>query len=259
MITMNVSFDLKGKSAIVTGSGRGIGRTIAEGLAQAGADVVLTARTETEVLAAAQEIRLATGRRTLGLTCDVTDKSSIDSVVRQTLESFGQIDILINNAGTNIRHSAFELNEEEWDFVVDTNLKSVFLMSQAVGKHMVERKSGRIVNIASAASKLTLAFSSAYGPSKAAVVHLTRQLANEWARFGVTVNAISPWFIRTSLNAKALDDPDNRKLIEERTPMGRYGLLEEMVAPVLFFCSEGSGYITGQNLFVDGGATHYGV
>ncbi|NIK70484.1 glucose 1-dehydrogenase [Paenibacillus sp. BK720] len=254
-----VKFDLNEKVALVTGAGRGIGRTIAEGLAQAGADVVLTARTETEVLKAAEEIHLATGRRTLGVLCDVTDKISIHSAVQRILKSFGKIDILVNNAGTNVRHSAFDLSEEEWDFVVDTNLKSVFLMSQAVGTHMVERRSGRIVNIASAASELTLSFSSAYGPSKAGVVHLTRQLANEWAKFGVTVNAISPWFFRTSLNEKALDDPDNKKLIEERTPMGRYGSVEELVTPVVFFCLEGSGYITGQNLFVDGGTAHYGV
>lgn len=175
---INVNFDLSGKAAIVTGAGRGIGRTIAEGLAQAGADVVLTARTEAEVLKAANEIHHATGRRTLGITCDVTDKNSIDSVVRQVLEKFGRIDILVNNAGTTVRHTAFELSEEDWDFVVDTNFKSVFLMSQAVGKHMVERQSGRIVNIASVASELTLSFTSAYGPSKAAVVQLTRQLAN---------------------------------------------------------------------------------
>ncbi|GGA33937.1 SDR family NAD(P)-dependent oxidoreductase [Paenibacillus physcomitrellae] len=255
----HVSFDLSGKVAVVTGGGRGIGLSIAEGLAQAGADVALIARTEAEVVNAANQIHQATGRRTVGISCDINDKNSIDSAVRQILDQFGQIDILVNNAGTTVRQTVFDLTEEEWDFVVDTNFKSVFLMSKAVGKHMVERQSGRIVNIASVASELTLSFSSAYGPSKAAVVHLTRQLANEWAKSGVTVNAISPWFIRTSLNAANLDNPDFKNKIEQRTPMGRYGRLEEVIAPVLFFCSEHASYVTGQNLFVDGGATHHGV
>ena len=253
------SFDLTGKVALVTGGGRGIGRALAEGLAHAGADVVLTARTEEQVKTAATEIAQNTGRRALGISCDVTDKNSIDSVISQVINDFGRIDILVNNAGTSVRHGALELTEAEWDQVMDTNFKSVFLMSQAVGRHMVKQNYGRIVNVASVASELTLAYGTPYGPSKAGVAHLTRQMANEWAQHGVTVNAISPWFFKTSLNEKALENEAFRTGLERRTPMGRLGQLEELVAPVVFFCSDGAGYVTGQNLFVDGGTTHFGM
>nr|WP_236818576.1 SDR family oxidoreductase [Alicyclobacillus tolerans] len=145
------------------------------------------------------------------------------------------------------------------DQVTDTNFKSVFLMSQAVGRHMVKQQYGRIVNVASVASELTLAYGTPYGPSKAGVVHLTRQMANEWAQHGVTVNAISPWFFKTSLNERALENEEFRTGLERRTPMGRLGQLDELVAPVVFFCSDGAGYVTGQNLFVDGGTTHFGM
>ena len=249
---------LTGKVALITGAGRGIGRTIAEGLAKAGAEVVLVARTEDEVKRAALEITNETGIKALGLAGDVTDSGSITKAVQKAIEEFGHIDILINNAGTSVRKTTFELPEEDWDMVMDVNFKSVFLMCKAVGKHMVERRYGRIVNVASVASVLTLASGTPYGPSKAGVVQLTKQLANEWAAKGVTVNAISPWFFKTSLNEKALDNMEFRSLLEKRTPMKRLGRLEELVAPALMFCSEGASYITGQNLFVDGGVVNYG-
>lgn len=252
-----VNFDLSGKTAMVTGSGRGIGRAVAEALAYAGANVALVARTENEIKQAAEEISQATGRQTLPVICDVTDQASVDVAVEHTIEQFGKIDILINNAGTTVRDTALDLSAEQWDKVMNVNVKGVFLMSQAAGKHMVERKYGRIVNVASVASTLTLSSGTPYGPSKAAVAQLTRQLANEWAEHGVTVNAISPWFFKTSLNEEALNNDAFRQTLEQRTPMKRLGQLDELLAPVVMFCSDQASYITGQNLFIDGGVTHY--
>ncbi|MGZ4164643.1 MAG: SDR family NAD(P)-dependent oxidoreductase [Tumebacillaceae bacterium] len=259
MTIKEISFRLDNKVALITGAGRGIGKAVATGLAQAGADVVLVARTQSQLDEAAAEIAELTGRRTLALACDLADPQAIEDTVAQAIAHFGRIDILVNNAGIGDPKPIMMISAEEWDQVMDINLRSVLLMSQAVGRHMIEQKWGRIVNVASVSSGMSFGILNAYGPSKAGVANLTINLAHDLIRHGITVNAISPWFFKTSMTEAALETDAFRDFSTSRTPIGRIGDVEELIAPVLFFCSEGASYVNGQNLFVDGGAINFGM
>lgn len=254
---MKQRFDLTGKVAIVTGAGRGIGRALASGLAEAGADVAVVSRTSLELHDLVAEIE-GMGRRACAIEVDLTQSGAAQRVVEETAANLGGLHILINNAGMNIRSKALDVTEEEWDRVVDLDLKGTFFMTQAAGRMMCEQKYGRIVSIASVGGLVALRTGVAYGASKAGVVHMTRVLALEWSKFGVNINAIAPWYFRTPLTEKLLADPEYVKEILDRTPAGRIGNLEDLVGPAIFLSSDAAAYISGQTIAVDGGMSVYG-
>jgi NAD(P)-dependent dehydrogenase (short-subunit alcohol dehydrogenase family) len=250
-------FSLNDRVALVTGAGRGIGKALALGLAESGAAVVCLSRTLAEVEGTAAEIR-ALGRQALAVAADVTVREQVEAAVAAAVREFGRIDILVNNAGMNIRKPALEVAEEDWDRIVDTNLKGPFLVAQAVGRVMAEHGYGRIINISSVGGGVALRTGVAYGSSKAGLIHMTRILALEWAKYGVTVNAVGPWYFKTSLTEKLLNDEQYVAEILARTPIKRIGEVEDLVGPVVFLASGASSYVTGQVLYVDGGMTIYG-
>jgi NAD(P)-dependent dehydrogenase (short-subunit alcohol dehydrogenase family) len=248
-------FRLDGKVALVTGGSRGLGRTMATALAQAGADLAVTGRTRSTCDEAAAAIGDSTGRRCRAFCGDVANGADVERVVSEVEQEFGRIDILINNAGNNIRGTVDQLSEADWDTVLDTNLKGPFLMSRAVGPGMVRRGWGRIVNLGSILAVVALPGRAPYASAKAGVLNLGRVLALEWAGTGVTVNTICPGPFATDMNRQLLDDPVKYQEFIKLIPMGRWGELEELAGVVVFLSSDASSFVTGSALFVDGGWT----
>lgn len=251
-------FDLSGKTAVVIGATSGIGLTLAKGLAKAGANVVPTGRRTDLVQSAVEEIRKS-GRRSLAVPCDVTDPASLQSLLNAVRSEFGSVEILVNSAGRTKRTPTLEVSRSEWDGIMETNLTGTLLACQVFGKHMVERKYGRIINIASLSSFVALFEVAAYAASKAAVASLTKSLAIEWARHGVCVNAIAPGVFRTPLNAGLLDGTPRGQEFLMRTPMRRFGQTEELIGAAIFLASEAASFVTGHVLAVDGGFLASGV
>jgi NAD(P)-dependent dehydrogenase (short-subunit alcohol dehydrogenase family) len=251
-------FSLEGKVAVVTGGTSGIGRALSLGLADAGADVVATARRQQQVDETAAEIEKR-GRKSLHLASDVGDRGSLEQLNAAVLESFGKVDILVNCAGIIKRRPTLDLPEEEWTNIINTNLTGTLRACQVFGRAMLERGYGRIVNIASLNSFVALSEVAAYAASKAGVASLTRSLAVEWSKKGVTVNAVAPGVFRTDLNAQLLDSTPRGQELLMRTPMGRFGKTEELVGAVVYLASDSASFVTGQILVVDGGFLSSGV
>jgi NAD(P)-dependent dehydrogenase (short-subunit alcohol dehydrogenase family) len=251
-------FSLEGKTAVVTGGTSGIGRALSLGLAEAGADVIATARREQQVNETAAEIERL-GRQTLRIPSDVCNRGSLEQLLAGTLEKFGKVDILVNCAGIIKRTPTIDISEEDWNNIINTNLTGTLRACQVFGRPMLERGYGRIINIASLNSFVALNEVAAYAASKAAVASLTRSLAVEWSKKGVTVNAVAPGVFRTDLNAKLLDSSPRGQELLMRTPMGRFGKTEELIGATVYLASDSASFVTGQVLVVDGGFLASGV
>jgi NAD(P)-dependent dehydrogenase (short-subunit alcohol dehydrogenase family) len=245
-------FSLEGKVAIVTGGSRGFGRAIALGLAEAGADVVVASRTQGDLDKVAEEIR-AKGRRGLAVATDTTNVNSIKNLAAKAVEALGKIDILVNNAGQGKNIPFLMITEEEWDRIITVNLKGYFLCTKVIGSYMFKAKSGSIINISSAMGSYPLGFLAHYAASKGGINAMTKSLAQEWATRGIRVNAIAPSYFATDINKHAMEDENISKLIMSKTPLNRWGQVEELVGLVIYLASDASSFMTGGILPLDGG------
>lgn len=248
-------FKLDGRVALITGGSKGLGRVIAQALAEAGADVAIVSRTLADCRKAANEISEQSGRRAAAFAVDVNNSDDLKKAAAEIEASLGPVDILVNNAGVNIRGPIEELSESDFEAVMATNVTAPFLCSKIFGVKMAERGWGRVINLGSIMSVVSLPGRAPYAASKAAIMGLTRALALEWATKGVTVNAICPGPFATEMNKQLLNDPAKYREFVSRIPMGRWGDLHEIAGAALFLASEASAFVTGSALFVDGGWT----
>jgi len=247
-------FSIKDKVIIVTGAGRGLGLNYASNLVKFGAKVAICDKMEENVVNAEKTIK-EEGFDILAQVVDVTCKEQIDNFVNQVIKTYGRVDCLVNNAGVLLRRTPEEMTADEWDFMMDVNMKGTFLFSQAVGKHMIDARQGSIINIASIGGKVALYGRLGYCTTKAAVEHFTRVLAYEWGKYNVRVNAIAPGYIKSEMNADLRADPVRYKAMVDDVPLGRFGEPDDLIGTLVFLCSNASAFITGQTIYVDGGKT----
>ena len=248
-------FGLGGQTALVTGGSKGLGEAMAAALSGAGADVAITSRHLDEARAAAEAIAAGSGRGVVPLQADAADRGQAEGSVRQVVERFGHLDILVNNAGVNLRAPILEMEDEAWETVLGINLTGPFYYCRAAGRHMVERGYGRVINIGSTLSSISIPHRTPYASSKGGILQLTRTLALEWAGTGVTANCICPGPFATPINKPLLDDPEAARAMQDKVPLGRWGDPAELATAVLYFASPASSFTTGAALVVDGGYT----